>query len=330
MPAGRVWHLDFLRPHTAPPPPALQALIVLVIVVVGACALLLSRSIARPLARLAETARAFGSGRLEARARLPRLDEIGQLAGAFDQMADRVAQALRVEKELLANVSHELRTPLQRIHIAVDLAVEGNEGTAREVLREVVDDLAELDRIVDDVLTATRLSLRGETPSLGAAASPPMRVDTVEIATLIERSAARFRAAHPARGLRLSLAGDLPRVTADAVLVRRVLDNLLDNADKYTEDPHAEIVIAASARADRAVIEVRDAGAGIAPEDLERVFEPFFRADRSRARATGGLGLGLALSRRIVEAHRGTLAIESVLGTGTTARMELPIVWPAR
>jgi signal transduction histidine kinase len=117
----------------------------------------------------------------------------------------------------------------------------------------------------------------------------------------------------------------LPNSRADAVLLRRVLDNLLDNADKYTEEVKLPIELAAHRAGADIVIEVRDRGMGIAPEDAGRVFEPFFRADRSRARARGGYGLGLALARRIVEAHAGTLRLLDRPGGGTVARIELPI-----
>ncbi len=116
-------------------------------------------------------------------------------------------------------------------------------------------------------------------------------------------------------------------VSGDPLLLRRTIDNLLENAHKYTTDPALPVALSFEAdAADAVVIEVRDRGVGISEADLERVFEPFFRADRSRARASGGLGLGLALSRRIVEAHRGRLTLVSAVGYGTTARIELPRV----
>ena len=117
-------------------------------------------------------------------------------------------------------------------------------------------------------------------------------------------------------------------LSVDPVLLRRVVDNLLDNAHKYTEDPYAEISLFAGWWSNTVVIEVRDRGSGIAASDLGSIFQPFFRADRSRTRTTGGLGLGLALARRIVDAHEGKLTIESVEGAGTTARIELPIKPP--
>jgi signal transduction histidine kinase len=105
-----------------------------------------------------------------------------------------------------------------------------------------------------------------------------------------------------------------------------VIDNLLDNADKYTEELTSPITVAAHRTGTDIVIEVRDHGMGIAPEDAHRVFEPFFRTDRSRARARGGYGLGLALARRIVEAHAGRLQLHARPGGGTVARIEFPIV----
>ena len=106
------------------------------------------------------------------------------------------------------------------------------------------------------------------------------------------------------------------------MLLRRALDNLLENAAKYSE---GDIALGARAEGGSLTLEVRDRGAGIAPSDLKRLFTPFFRADRSRARQTGGLGLGLLLARRIVEAHHGTLEIESAAGQGTLARIRVPL-----
>ena len=130
-------------------------------------------------------------------------------------------------------------------------------------------------------------------------------------------------AAHPERPLHVDLPQGLPALDGDPVLLRRVIDNLLENAHKYTEQPEAPISLVARGGA-RIEIEVIDQGIGISPEDLAQVFRPFFRADRSRTRATGGLGLGLALARRIVEAHGGEIALHSTLQRGTRALVSLP------
>jgi len=170
------------------------------------------------------------------------------------------------------------------------------------------------------VLTAARLDL-----GTGVGGIPPLRLERVDLGELCARAAARLQAAHPERPLVVAVAAELPAVEGDPVLLRRVLDNLLENAHRYAKGSADEVELHAAPGARGSVrIEIRDHGIGIAPEDLPHVFRPFFRADRSRNRATGGLGLGLALARRIVEAHHGTLALESRLGEGTRAVVLLP------
>lgn len=294
------------RPPPSPPSLAPQV-IPLVLIVVGLSSLLLAWSLTRPLAKLSSAAKALGRGELGARVRLARSDELGQLSVAFDEMAGRISELLRSEKELIANVSHELRTPLARIRVALDLAAEGNAEVAQEALADIRGDLDELERLLSDVLMAARLDLAESGPSGGL---PPLRREQVDVEALVTAAEERFRSSHPERLLEVDVGPELPTLHADPVLLRRVVDNLLENAHRYCEDMASPIRL--EARAERGInIEVIDRGAGIDPEDLPRVFSPFFRAERSRARATGGLGLGLTLVKRIVEAHGGEVHIES-------------------
>ena len=115
----------------------------------------------------------------------------------------------------------------------------------------------------------------------------------------------------------------LPALVADPAMLRRVIDNLLDNAAKYSEAP-APVELAAEGDGASLRVSVRDEGIGVEPQDVPRLFTPFFRTDRSRARGTGGVGLGLALAKRIVEAHGGTIEVESRPGLGTTVRFRVP------
>lgn len=323
---GRGGTVDYVVPMRGPRPhfgPNFPLLITLILFVVGVTSILTARALTKPLARLAQVARDFGAGKLDARARMNRSDELGEMARTFDDMADRIAALLLAEKELLANVSHELRTPLARIRVALDLANEADPRDAVESLGDIAEDLAELERLVDDVLAAARLAL-DDGPS--STSGLPIRREPLELGALIDKSMTKFRGAHPNRPLREHIEADLPPIRGDAILLRRVVDNLLDNAHKYTEDGSEPIAIVARRESDGVTIEVQDRGVGVAEDDVKRVFEPFFRADRSRTRSTGGLGLGLALSRRVVEAHGGTIAFESKLGTGTIARVHLPSV----
>ncbi|NOJ97984.1 HAMP domain-containing histidine kinase, partial [Corallococcus coralloides] len=284
-----------------------------------------ARTLAGPLEKLASAARAFGAGRLDVRAGLRRKDELGLVSEAFDEMAGRITQLLRSQKELLANVSHELRTPLSRIRVALDLAAEGDAQTARELLPDITEDLSELERLVSDVLTTSRLELVTD----GASGVPPLRLERVDANALLDKAAARFHTARPKHRLEVQVDGTLPALEADPVLLRRVLDNLLDNAGKYSE-PGTTVKLHARAQGDSLQVDIQDQGIGIESEDLARVGTPFFRTDRSRARTTGGVGLGLALVRRILEAHHGRLTLESQPGQGTTARVVLPGVGAAQ
>jgi len=280
----------------------------------------LARSIVKPLSQLTTVARKLGTGDLTARVHLTRSDEFGQLARAFDDMADRLTLVLRSQQELLANVSHELRTPLARIRVALDLAAEGDADTAREALTEITADLLELERLVADVLQTAKLDLSAGRAGAGL---PLLRREQVDIAELVARAAERFRHAQPSRKLTLLETRETPAVVGDATLLRRALDNLLSNASAYS-DADTLIELRTELSETTLSISVVDHGIGIAAADLPRIGTPFFRTDPSRARRTGGLGLGLSLARRIVEAHHGQLQVESQVEHGTTVRLVLP------
>jgi two-component system OmpR family sensor kinase len=288
---------------------------------------LVERWLFTPLHALDETARSIAAGRAEARSRSVRTDELGELARSIDEMADRVEVARSAERELLANVSHELKTPLARLKVALELAAEGHEA-GRKALEEAGHDIAELDAIVESILLAFRLERSDASAAFGLPASS---LRTVSVRELIERAVQRFEGAHPEQRLELELAD--ATILGDGVLLGRVLGNLLDNAWKYGHRPDLPVRVTARTEPGGVEIVVVDHGIGIDPADLPRIFEPFFRTDRSRARTRGGVGLGLTLSRRIVEAHGGTLSVASPsrgpdapegAGPGTSLRLRLP------
>ena len=292
------------------------------ILVLGVGAFLTARWIARPLTRLSQMAISLGQGDLRARSELTRNDEVGDVARAFDEMAERIQRLLQTEKELLANVAHELRTPLSRIRVALEIAGEGDAETVRSSLGEIAVDLSELEALINDVLTAARFELAD-----GVASSSGFSLHLQEIApqTIAQRSADLFRSRHPNRPFYSQFDDISDVVDADPVLLRRAIDNLLENADKYSPEPHAEISLTVSKRRGSACFAVSDHGMGISSEDLPRVFTAFFRGERSRSRGTGGVGLGLTLAKRIVEAHGGSIEVESTVGQGSTFRAFLPL-----
>lgn len=296
------------------PVPVQLVVVLACLAVVALVSYPLARGLVKPIERLTDAARAFGRGDLAARSGLSPHGEVGTLAAAFDEMAERIARQMAAEKALLANVSHELRTPLARIRIAVELAEVGGETGARH-LRAIGADIDELDRLLSDLMTTVRL----DTASLEAA--PPLNRERVPARAVLDRAVERFRDLFPERALVVAFEDALPILDADPVLLRRVVDNLLDNARKYSDGP---VELTAYLRAGHLGVAVRDHGPGIDPMDVPHLFTPFFRADRSRTRGTGGVGLGLALARRIVEAHGGTIEVRSAPGTGTTFEFTLP------
>lgn len=306
-----------------PPQPGLHYLLMplgLLLFFVAVAATLFARSLAKPIARLGEAAASFGAGDLEARTGLDRKDELGDLARVFDEMADRVTYLMRAQKKLLANVSHELSTPLARIRVALDIVDLQAAGSSEPELRSIAEDLAELEQLVANILMTARLDLEAGRAGL---ASLPLNLEQAEARPIVDAAVTRFRRKSPTRRIEANIEQSLPAVTADRMLLRRVIDNLLDNARKYSD---AETVVTLRVGRDEQSlsVEVEDQGIGISQADLDRIFTPFFRTDESRNRATGGVGLGLSLSRQIVEAHGGWMTIESEEDQGTLVRFLIP------
>lgn len=221
------------RPMGAPPLWRPLLIVGLALLVVAIATRPLAQRISRPLERLTAAARRLGGGDLSARAPVDdaherRRDEISELTRAFNEMAERVERLVRAEKDLLANVSHELRSPLARIRVALALLPRGSDDDDRR-LRDVERDLAELDRLVEDVLTTARLEATGLPTRLGAVDAPTL------LAELVER--ARHDPLTAALTVRVEHAAAVT-LTADEALLRRALWNLLENAAKYGAPPH--------------------------------------------------------------------------------------------
>ena len=278
----------------------------------------LARSIVRPIERITQAARAVGDGQLDARTGVKRRDEVGVLAAAFDDMATRLERLVAGEKELRANVSHELRTPLARIRVALEIAEEGSQDPEKiqKHLRGIRGDIIELEELVDQVLITARLDLANE-DEIALRRTPTL------LGELAEASAARFRETHADHTLVIDAEEDVT-VTADPKLIKRVIDNLLENSAKYSEASAGPISLEIKRASGDASICVRDRGVGVAPEELERLFEPFFRADSIRAQNTKGVGLGLSFCRRVVEAHDGQITAARRDGGGLEVRFTLP------
>ena len=281
----------------------------------------LTRAFAKPLERLTATSRTIADGDLSARSGIIRKDEVGVLAHSLDSMAMQLEERIRNEKELHANISHEIRTPLARLRVALELCEEIPEesGQIHKHLQGMAADLSELELLVNNVLISERLDVIAN--GKGAV---PLHQQSVDLNAFFASVVDRFTRHHPDRPLMKTIENDLPKTSLDPVLLNRVCDNLLENAVKYSM-PKSPISMTVKTADEQLKVEIVDFGEGVSKQDLPRLFEPFFRGDRSRSRQTGGTGLGLTLCRRIIEAHGGKIVAQLNADRGMTFQFELPI-----
>ncbi|MGY2293063.1 ATP-binding protein [Pseudomonas sp. SDO528_S397] len=279
-----------------------------------ACLLFWLRPHWRDLERLKSTAAQLGQGNLEARTQIPSSSNIGSLATVFDTMANDIERLLTQQRDLLNAVSHELRTPLTRLDFGLALALSDElPAASRERLQSLVAHIRELDELVLELLSFSRL----QNP-----AHLPEQVDVV-LDEFIDSILGSIddELQNPEIVIDVVLDCALDRFALDPRLTARALQNLLRNATRYCE---RRIQVGVKVCAQGCEIWVDDDGIGIPVDERERIFEPFYRLDRSRDRSTGGFGLGLAISRRALEAQGGTLtAMASPLG-GARFRLWLP------
>ncbi len=278
----------------------------------------------RPLRRIARTAGAIAEGDLQRRANLSHSsDEVGQLGMAFDTMVDRLQAALTASSEseermrrFLADASHELRTPLTVLRGSSEVLLRQDARERPDIaaaLQGMHEEAVRLSRLVDDLLTLTRLD-----------AGQTLLPEMVPVRPFLEQFADRYAPAWPNRQLELQLGAlDGAAALVDPEALRRVLTNLIDNAARYST-PGQPITVSGAAQQDRIALSISDAGPGLGPEDAARVFERFYRGARSRSRHTGGSGLGLAIVQALVSQSGGEVAIETDVTRGTTARVTLP------
>lgn len=287
-------------------------------IVAGGLALLLGSAlflhITRPLHHLSAAAQGIAGGDLSRRVTVVADDEMGRVARTFNQMAEALQRYERERRNTLADIAHELRTPLSVIQGNLEAMLDGVLPANAEELASLRQETQLLNRLIDDLRT---LSL-AEAGQLRLEKRP---IDLGEIALQVQESLQQL-ASEKAITLETRLADGLPKIQADPERTAQIITNLVGNALRYT--PAGGRVVVATHRAGKWIeLAVNDNGPGIAAEDLPRVFDRFWRAERSRNRASGGSGLGLAIVKQLTEAHGGTIQVESQVGAGTTFRVRL-------
>lgn len=284
-------------------------------VVAGALALamvqLLARGMTSPLREMAAAARAMAKGDYDRRVAATSRDEVGELARAFNRMAADLAEVDRVRRDLVANVSHELRTPIGALQAALENMVDGVEATDPETLKTMLVQVERLGHLVAQLLDLSRLE----------SGASPLQRSRVALRPLIEQTldGSRLHAQH------VDLVMDVPAeltIEADPIKLHQVVANLVENAIRHSPEGGKVRVKAEMNGALR--LEVTDEGPGVPEDERSRIFERFYRSDRSRTKAQGGAGLGLAIARWIVEQHGGDITVEDATPTGCKMIVRLP------
>lgn len=277
--------------------------------------LLLSERIAAPMTRLAAAARRLGSGDLALRVKPAGPVEVADLASEFNRMAEGLQKGQQQRQALVADVAHELRTPLTVLRGYLEALKDGVTAPDPETLEVIHGQALQLGRLVDDL------------QDLAQADASALTLDPrpCDIPELLHAQAAGFALQARARDIHMTVdaASPVPTVVADRDRIAQVVRNLVANALRYTP-AGGSVRIAAAAVPGGVRVDVADTGVGIAPEHLPQLFERFYRVDPSRARQTGGSGLGLTIAKRLVEAHGGQIGVTSTPGAGSTFWFTLP------
>jgi len=282
----------------------------------------LSRQIVKPLQTLARAAQDVTEGNLSRRVQISVQDEVGDLGAAFNQMAATLEREEQLREDLMANIAHELRTPLSVIRGSLEAFLDGVYDLTDENIASVYQETILLERLVDDLR------------ELSLAEAGKLRLEVQQFApeALVSETANFFQAAAQTKKIDLVTHSEpeLPTVRGDFQRLKQVLHNLLSNALRYTPaGGRIEISVRRLwGTPDQIAISVHDSGPGIPGQDLPHLFDRFYRGDTSRARSTGGSGLGLTIAKEIVEAHGGRIWAESRPGEGSTFTVTLPVPQP--
>lgn len=290
--------------------------------------LLVMRHVLRPLRQMATTSRAIAAGDLDRRVPIPAAkDELSELAHAFNHMVGRLDAMIVTQQRFLADASHELRSPLTALGGGLEVLMLGadqDDPVARSrLLRLMHGEITRMGRLVNDLLDLTRFDVN---PQMS------LHIDSINLHTLVTQIAEEARLLASEHQVVIDIEVDAARLvtSGDADRLRQAVLNLCANARAFTA-PGGRITIGLRRNAANAVISVSDTGVGIAPEDLPRVWNRFYRTDVSRARSEGqaGLGLGLAIVRAIADAHGWKVSMESQPNVGTTVTLTMPSVAPS-
>lgn len=275
---------------------------------------MMAKSISTPISRVINTAEMISKGYYDDRSNeISNIKEISQLNGAINNLAETLEKQEKLRKRLTADVAHELRTPLATLQGHIEAMIDGIWEPDSKRLKSVHEEITRLGRMVGDMEKLTRFESEDMT----------LNKSEFDLMQLIRSILANFEKDYTDKRIQVTLDGESVDIFADRDKISQVIINLMSNAVKFTYEG-GSIRLTVGTDPDNAVISIDDSGMGIAPEHQPFIFERFYRADASRSRLTGGSGIGLTIAKAIVEAHKGTISLESALGKGTQFIITLP------
>ncbi|MEH2067546.1 MAG: HAMP domain-containing sensor histidine kinase [Nostoc sp.] len=274
-----------------------------------------SRRIMRRLTEMEQITQKFAAGQMDARLPMSDIPELNGLGASFNRMAASLEGVEVRRREVIGDMTHELRTPLTVVRGYLEELADGEIEASPEIYRRLAKETRRLERLVNDLQELSKAE----------AGYLPINIQRINLRPLLESLVEKFTDQLLEDGpvLYLECPSVLPPVLADIDRTEQVLVNLLGNAVRYTNE--GSITIRVEIEASKLWIAVRDTGIGIERENLPHVFERFWRADQSRDRHSGGTGIGLTISRRLIELQGGQIQVESELGIGSTFRFFLPL-----
>lgn len=278
------------------------------------------REIMRPLSTLTGAVQKVRTGSYGQTVSVERHDEVGVLTESFNEMSEELARNDKMRRQLFANIAHELRTPLAILQGNLEGMIDDIIPTDKKILLSMADETVRMGRLIQDLRDLSLAEINELT----------LHKEAADINVMLERAVSMLQPLCDEKDLtvRLNLSRDLPSLVIDVDRINQVIYNLLNNAIRYIERGCAITVSTLPVRVDGksyAQVQIADTGKGIAPKDLEHIFQYFYRSEQSRNRKSGGSGIGLALAQQFIRSHGGNIWADSTVGKGTTFTFILPL-----
>jgi signal transduction histidine kinase len=293
---------------------ALDISVLAAAIVASVAGYFMAKRLTRPIKDLTATTERIAQGDLAARTNVRGIDEVARLGMAIDEMACAIERDRVQERRITTDMAHEIRTPLMAIRATVEAMIDGVFEADEEHLQVVEDEVLRISRLVEQLMRLSRLESH----------STPFKKEEVDLSSIVSDVAMSFTALAEEAGLSMicDVAPDV-RIVGDPDMTKQAVTNLVSNAIRYTSAGFVHISLAREGCMTR--VDVQDSGVGLSEQDQEVVFDRLWRADSARESNNGGLGIGLAMVREIMDRMGGRVSVKSRLGEGSTFTLYFPL-----